>query len=73
MNITNEELISLINLIGNKGLMFFALYIIYHYLGQIFTFLIALRIISYIVKIIDRWILGWFEIRREEMEIHHKK
>lgn len=64
MNITNQDIEQLVKLIGNQGLGFFALYIIYHYLGQLFSIILIARIVSKIIKMVNNWIVGWFDYKQ---------
>lgn len=73
MNIQTSDIEQIIKIIGNQGLGFFALYIIYHYLGKIVTMLLIIKIVSQIIKVVDKWIFSWFQFREEEMKVYHKK
>lgn len=53
----------LIQVVSGQGLWFFVLYIIYHYLGQLFTAVVVLRIISQCIKIVNSWVIGWFTLK----------
>lgn len=62
----STEINQLVTLLGNQGLGFFALYILYHYAGQLMGAILLLAIVKNIVKLIDNWINKYLEIRKHE-------
>lgn len=64
-----QEVIKLLNLFADKGIWYFALYIVYHYTGHVIASVILLRLGVFIVKIIDGWVQNYLKIKKEIAEM----
>lgn len=58
-----DELLKVINVVGDKGLLFFALYVVYYYLGKILGLVVILRVIKFISVVVDKWVERYFEFK----------
>lgn len=57
----SKEFTQLVQLIGNQGLGFFALYIVYHYTNQILGSIVILVLAKRILNIIEKWLKEYIE------------
>ena len=62
---SNQEISQILDVVSNKGLGYFALYIVYHYTGQIVSAIVLLNLARYIVKTIDLWVQRYLTLKEK--------
>jgi len=58
-----NDITQLVNVIGDKGIWFFVVFVVYKYLGQIIGAVIIIKFGVFITKAIDGWINKYFEFK----------
>lgn len=65
----SADVVQILDVVANKGLGYFALYIVYHYTGHVIGAFLMLRVGVFFVKTLDGWVQRYLDIKEEMHKI----